>query len=99
MTIFYRKFVVSQYRKTSYCDTLLCFTKFLVSKKFMDKRGGGGGVSRFSVKNFLSHSAEKFRSGTLQCVTNFGYRKILWFRELCHDFLSKFLCLTVPKIS
>ena len=23
-----------------------------------------GGVSRFSVENFLSHSAEKFRSGT-----------------------------------
>ena len=24
-----------------------------------------GGVSRFSVEDFLSHSAEKFRSGTL----------------------------------
>ena len=24
-----------------------------------------GGVSRFFVENFLSHSAEKFRSGTL----------------------------------
>ena len=33
--------------------------KFPVAKKFMDK---GGGVSRFSVENFLSHSAEKFRS-------------------------------------
>ena len=40
-----------------------CFTKVLVSKKFMDKRGEG--VSRFSVKNFLSHSAEKSRRGTL----------------------------------
>ena len=27
----------------------------------MDKRGGG--VSRFSVENFLSHSAEKVRRG------------------------------------
>ena len=30
-------------------------------------RGWGGGsikISRFSVKNFLSHSAEKFRRGT-----------------------------------
>ena len=26
---------------------------------------GGGGVSRFSVENFLSLSAEKFRWGTL----------------------------------
>ena len=25
---------------------------------------GGGGVSRFSVQNFLSHSAEVFRRGT-----------------------------------
>ena len=84
---------------------MLCFRKFLVSKKFMEKRGKGGGVSPFSVsffcltvpKNFvgqpfrvslfsgienfhasegfvtnicrifLSHSAEKFRRGTLPC--------------------------------
>ena len=77
--------------------TLLCFTKFLVSKTFMDK--GEGGASRFSVKNILSHSAEKFRTGTLQCVTNFGYRKILCFRELCHDFVSKIFVSLCPKIS
>ena len=46
--------------------SLLCFTIFLVSKKFMDKRGGGRdggreGVSRSSVKNFLSHSAKNFK--------------------------------------
>ena len=46
--------------------TLLCFTKFMVSKKFMDRRGGGrrGVGSRFSVEKFLSHSAEVFRRGT-----------------------------------
>ena len=27
--------------------------------------GGGGGVSRFSVEKFLSHSAEKFGRATL----------------------------------
>ena len=44
--------------------TLLgCFRKLPVAKKFMEKRGGGG-VSRFSVENFLSHSAESFRKGT-----------------------------------
>ena len=75
--------------------TLLCFTKFLVSKKFKDKRGGG--YHDFLSNFFLSHSAEKFRRGTLQCVTNFGYRNILCFRELCHDFLPNFFCLTVPK--
>ena len=38
---------------------MLCFRKILVAKKFMDKKGGG--VSKISVENFLSHSAEKFR--------------------------------------
>ena len=46
--------------------TLLCSTKFLVSKKIMDKRGGEGGREyHVFVKNFLSHSAEKLRRGTL----------------------------------
>ena len=39
--------------------------------------GGGGGVSRFSVQNFLSHSAEFFRRRTFWCFTTFGYRKNL----------------------
>ena len=41
--------------------TLLCFTKLLVSKKLMDKRGGGGreGVSRFSVEKFLVSQCRK----------------------------------------
>ena len=69
--------------------TFLYFTKFVVSKRLMDKTGGGGVVSRFSVKIFFL-SAEEFRRGTLQLVTNFGHRKTLCFRELFHDFLSKF---------
>ena len=39
-----------------------CLRKFPVPKKFMDKRGGGG-VSRLSIENFLSHNAENFRRG------------------------------------
>ena len=76
-------------------ETRLCFRKFRVSKNFMPKRG----ISRFSIENFLSHSAEKFRRGTLQCVTNFGYRQILCFRELCHDFVSNFFVSQCRKIS
>ena len=38
---------------------MLCFRKILVAKKFMDKTGGGGLVSEFSVEKFCSHSAEK----------------------------------------
>ena len=36
---------------------MLCFRNFLMAKKFMDKKGGGG-LSKFSVENFLSHSTE-----------------------------------------
>ena len=65
ITIFYRNFVVSQNRKTS------CFTKFLVSINFMDKRGREG-ASRFCVE-FFCLSAEKFRWGTFCAV----------FQEIC----------------
>ena len=75
-----RKFLVSQHRENSWAS-LQCFRKFGVSKNFMHNRGyhnfpskisgfeklygWRGGVSRFSVENFLSRSAEKFRSGIL----------------------------------
>ena len=36
-----------------------------------------GGVSRFSIENFLSHSAEKFRRGSLCCCNKFRYRENL----------------------
>ena len=42
---------------------MLYFRRFLVLKKFIDKKGGGR-VSKFSVENFLSQCAEKFRRGT-----------------------------------
>ena len=58
---------------------MLCFRKFPVEKKFMDKRGE---VSRFCFEIFLSHSAEKFRRGTLLCCVseNLRWRKSLWIR-------------------
>ena len=41
----------------------------------------GGGVSRFSVKIFLSNSVEKFRTGIPYSCIIFGYRKSLWTRR------------------
>ena len=38
---------------------MLCFRKVPVTKNFMDQKGGGS--IKFSVENFLSHKAEKFR--------------------------------------
>ena len=62
----------------------------------MNKRREG--VSRFSVENFLSHSAKNFRRGIFYCCINFGYRKSLDKRGEYQDFLSRIFCLTVPKI-
>ena len=63
---------------------MLCFRKFPVAKKFVDK---GGGEHDFPSKTFC-----------LTVPTSLGHRKYLCFRRLCHDFLSKIFCLTVPKI-
>ena len=64
----------------------------------MDKRGGG--VSRLSIENFFSHSAENFRRGILYCCIIFGYRESLDKRGgEYQDFPSKTFCLTVPKTS
>ena len=74
-SIFCRNFFVSQCRKYSQVNpSVLCFRKFPVAKKFMDKRAG---VSNFSVENFLPHSAEIFHRGILYCCSNFWYRKSL----------------------
>ena len=45
------------------------------SEKVWIRVGGGEGVSRFSIENFLSHSAERLRRGTLFCYIFFGYLK------------------------
>ena len=77
---------------------MLCFRNFLMAKKFMDKKGGGG-LSKFSVENFLSQNAEKFRTGNFYLSFFFGYRKCLCFRGLCHDFLSKFFVSQYRNLS
>ena len=59
---------------------MLCFRKYLVAKKFMDKKEGE--VTIFSFEKLLSHSDENIRSGTLYGVTDFRYRKILCLRLL-----------------
>ena len=56
-------------------------------------------VSRFSVEKILSHSAEKFRRGTLLCFRKFLIPKNVRDKRGggYHDFLSQLFCLTVPK--
>ncbi len=58
---------------------MLCFRKFLVAKKIMDKNGG---VAGFSVQTFMSHSDKKIRRGSLLCGVSekARQRKSLWIR-------------------
>ena len=49
---------------------MLCFREIPVTKKNMDKRGGGIGVSRFSVERFLSQSVGKIRKGKVLCCVS-----------------------------
>ena len=72
------------------------FQKTAGSDKVYGKKGEGG-ISKYSVEKFLTQIAETFRRGTLNSFISFGYRKCLCFRGFCHDFPSKYFCLTVPK--
>ena len=64
MSIFCRKIFVSECQKISGGNpSVLCLRSNPVAKKILYKRGEG--VSRFSVKNVLSHTAENFRRGTI----------------------------------
>ena len=56
-----------------------------------------GGIT-FSVKNFLSHSTEKFRCGTLRCFRKFRVsQNFMHQRGGYHVSPSKIFCHTVPK--
>ena len=78
---------------------MLCFRKFPVARKFMNKRGGG--VSRFSVEFFClavpkNAVGEPFSLSLLSGIEKIWMRG--WGLGECQDFPSKFSCLTVPKI-
>ena len=60
---------------------------------------GGGGESRFSVENFLSHSAENFRRCILYCCNNFGYRESLDKRGGSIKIFRRNFFVSVLKVS
>ena len=68
-------FFVSQYGNEKLCKGTLCFPEvFWYRKKVMEKKG----LSRFSVENFMSDSAENFRDRILlfYCFwEKFGFKK------------------------
>ena len=100
------KVIIQTFRRNFFCLTVpklfveepFCavLQNFSGSEKVYGEEGGGG-ISKLSVEMFSSQSAEKIRKGIFYCFISFGYRKMLCFRGLCHDFPAKFFCLTVPK--
>ena len=82
--------------------TRLSFTKILVSRNFMNKRGGGG-VTIFRPNCFFFTVPNPF-VGEPFCVSeSFGYQKASWIKgeggvaREYHIYLPKIFCLTVPK--
>ena len=61
-------------------------------KNFMDKRGGGGEVSRFSVEKFLSQCTKIFHWRTFWCFRKILLSKTFMHRRgasrICQNFLS-----------
>ena len=75
------KKVLSHSTKIHRRGAILCFTKILVSKKIMDKRGGGEGGReyQFSPSKFLCLAVpkNKLRRAIFSSINYSGYRKIL----------------------
>ena len=59
----------------------------------------GGGISRCSVENFLSHSTEKFRWGTLRCFRKFRVSQNFMHKKgISLHSVEKFLSHSADKI-
>ena len=65
---FCRNFLSHRTQTKSFVKEPFCFPEIFWYRKKLWIRGG---ISRFSVKIFLSHSAEKFRKGILLFLRNF----------------------------
>ena len=78
--------------------SLLCFRNFLVWKKLMDKRGGGG-LSRFSVEFFCLTEPKKFVGNPSMFQKNSGIENFhaLERRGGVSRYCRKKFCLTGSK--
>ena len=75
---------------------MLCFRKFPVAKKYMDKRGGGE-YQDFPSKIFCLTVPKIFVGESLTVAVISGTGKVWIRRGEYQDFPSKIFCLTVPK--
>ena len=76
---------------------LYCCINFRWRKSLWTR--GGKGVSRFSIKDFLSHSAENLRREFFTVALFSGTEKVWIEGGEYQDNLSNYFCLTVSKIT
>ena len=75
--------------------TVLCFTKILLSRKLMYRRG----TSQSLTENLLCHTIEKLRKGTLLCFTKILlWRKLTDRRGTSHTLTEILLSHTIEKL-
>ena len=91
---FCRNFLSHRTETKSFVKEPFCFPEIFWYRKNLCIRGG---ISRFSVKIFMSHSAENFRKLFYCFWENFWFQKVLWMKRGNHVFPSKIFGLTVPK--
>ena len=97
ITFLRQKLFVSQYRKISLGNTLVfqkisCIAKFYASER---------GCITFFVENFLSHSTEKLRWGTLRCIRKFRVSKNFMHQRgggVSRFFVKNFLSHSTEKL-
>ena len=73
------------------------FQKVSGIEKVYGHEGEEGGTEHHYFPSKLCLSTERFPTENLQCFRNIRLSKILCIRRVCHGFLSKICCLTVPK--
>ena len=86
-----------------YSTEKFCTGNFCVSENVWNgeklKKNRVMEMSNFSVGNYLSHSAEKFRKEPFEVSEKLEYRKVLCITGLCQDVPSKFLVSQYREIS
>ena len=88
---------LSDCTKKFHWTTIWCFWKLLLSKIFVHRKGGG--ITILSIFFVPQDRNEIFCKGTLLFSRNFLVsKKIYGWEGAYHDFQSKFICLSVPKI-
>ena len=77
---------------------MLCFRKFLVAKKFMDKKGGGVEYQKFPSKTFCLTVAKNFVGEPFSVSLILGIEKFYASEDYVTIFCRNFLSHSTEKL-